>query len=100
MLVTDWGPPGRAALARISDSRARQFWDPQHLVAQELSRIAQQHPEQPQPSCCIDKGFYWDDALVYALHASWKDKSPAVFFNGPVVKVMPGLEQALRGVKR
>ena len=63
ILTTDWRPPGAAALGRISDGRARQFWDPGHLVAAALNETAKQKPPQPQPACCIQKGFYWDEAI-------------------------------------
>src|SRR5437899_11819407 len=63
ILTTDWRPPGAAALGRISDGRARQFWDPGHLVAAALNETAKQKPPPPQPACCIQKGFYWDEAI-------------------------------------
>lgn len=95
MLATDWRSPSRMNLARISDQRARQFWDPTHLVAQELNRFAKDHAAQPEPECCFDKGFYWDDAILYVPQSRWKDAAPPLFLNGPVWKQIPGLEKAL-----
>ncbi len=95
MIVTDWRSPSRSTLGRISDRRARQFWDPKHLVAQELSRWAKEKPGQPEPACCVDKGFFWDDAILYAPRAKWQDNPASVFWNGPVARVIPGLEKSL-----
>ena len=96
ILATDWRSPSRSTLARISDPRARQFWDPKHLVSQELTRIAKAKPGQSDPNCCEDKGFFWDDAILYAPHTQWKDMPVSVFWNGPVWKIIPDLEKAVR----
>lgn len=98
MLPTDWRPPSRSTLARVPDLRTRQFWDPKHLVAGALRESAKQKPPQPGPECCIQKGFYWDDAILYAPHERWEDEPVPSFWNGPVVHVIPGLKNALNGV--
>jgi len=95
ILSTDFRPPGRSVLARISDKRAKQFWDPEHAVAQELGRIAKERPGGPEPACCVSKGFHWDEAIVYAPGSQWKQMPPAVFWNGPVVREMTGIEKAI-----
>jgi hypothetical protein len=96
MLATDLRSPVRSTLARIPDKRASQFWDPQHLVAKELLRIADDHPEQPKPVCCIDNGLFWDDAILYPRSSRWRQTPTAVFWNGPVVRVTTALEKALQ----
>jgi hypothetical protein len=95
MLTTDWGAPSGGTLARISDPRVRQFWDPNHLVSLQLSRIKMTKPGQREPDCCEDKGFFWDEAILYAPHTQWKDMPVSVFWNGPVWKIIPGLEKAV-----
>lgn len=95
ILATDWRSASHTTLARIPDKRAKQFWDPKHLVAQQLGRIAKDKSGQPKPDCCVNKGFFWDDAILYAPHAQWKAAPASVFWNGPVVRVIPGLEKAL-----
>jgi hypothetical protein len=95
VLVTDWRAPGHTALARIPDKRAKQFWDPKHLVSQQLNEIAKELPGQPKPDCCVNDGFFWDDAILYAPHAQSKAHPASVFWNGPVVDVMPDIEKAL-----
>ena len=95
ILATDWNSPSANTLARISDQRVRQFWDSRHVVANALNKIAKKKSPQPGPSCCVRKGFYWDDAILYAPHAHWKDEPTSVFWNGPVVRIAPALEKAL-----
>jgi hypothetical protein len=82
-------------LARIPDRRARQFWDPQHLVAAEIGRIAEQKPVQSEPDCCVKKGFHWDEVALYAPHVRWGDGPTPVYWNGPVYRIASALEKAL-----
>ncbi len=96
MLPTDLRSPVRSTLGRIPDRRARQFWDPQHLVAQELRRIASENPVQAKPDCCVNRGFFWDDALLFAPRSNWRQTPTAIFWNGPVVRVTTTLEKALQ----
>jgi hypothetical protein len=96
MLPTDFRSPVHSTLGRISDYRASQFWDSQHLIAKELLRIAGEHPEQPKPDCCVNNGFFWDEAILYPPHSKWRQLPAAIFWNGPVVRVKTALEQALQ----
>lgn len=95
ILPTDWKAPSRSTLARIPDRRARQFWDPQHLVAAEIARIAEQKTVQPEPDCCVEKGFHWDEAALYGPHVRWGDGPTPVYWNGPVYRIASALENAL-----
>jgi hypothetical protein len=89
---------GGSTLARISDPRARQFWDRKHIVSQELKRVAQQHPGAEAPPWCEQRGFYWDDVILYAPRGSWRDAPTHAYWNGLVVRMMPDLEKALHDV--
>lgn len=95
MLPTDWRAPSGSTLSRFSDGRVRQFWDPHHLVASALNEIAKQKPPNPEPSCCFDKGFYWDGVILYPAGTRWQDPPTSVFWNGPIVHAIPNLETAL-----
>lgn len=53
-------------------------------------------PEQAEPDCCEDKGYFWDDAILYAPHTTWKGMPVSVFWNGPVWEIIPGLEKAVQ----
>ena len=94
MLPTDWGEPGTGVLGRLSDGRARQFWDKDHLVAKRMAEDARD--PQPKPECCNRKGVFWDMAAVYPRGARWeKSMPPAVFFNGTVIQNDAALEAAI-----
>lgn len=95
ILATDWRSPGLAALARIPDQRAKQFWDPDHLIAQALSQIAKKKHGLPKPNCCVNKGFFWDEVILYSNNSKWQQAPPAVFWDGPVLYEVSGIEMAL-----
>lgn len=95
ILATDWKSPSGSTMARISDPRVRQFWDPEHSVSGALNEFAKQKASEPPPNCCIQKGIHWDQAILFAPSVRWKDQPAVVFRNGPVVKAIPGLEKAL-----
>ena len=86
ILPTDYSSPGTAVLARLSDPRVEQYWDKNHLFAEQLGRTIESDAGQPQPKCCTLKGIQWDEVAVYGRDARWNDQLPrAVFLNGPVV---------------
>jgi hypothetical protein len=93
ILATDWRSPSGSTLGRIPDSRVCQFWDPHHLVASTLKEIAKRKP-QPEPNCCVEKGFDWDEAILYAPHTRWKDEPTSAFWDGPVYRIISNLEKA------
>ncbi len=95
ILATDWMPPSGSTLARIPDARVRQLWDPKHAVAARLNEIVKHKPPQPEPSCCVERGFYWDEAILYPPHARWNDGPASLLWNGPVIRTIPGLERTL-----
>jgi len=87
ILPTDWRRPTSFTLARISDPRAAQFWDPHHLVSLEIQRsIAANHIAFAGHT---GGGNLWDLAAVYAPNASFNNALPApLFIDGPVVDVI------------
>ena len=88
MLPTDWAKPGKAVLARVSDRRASQVWDPDHLFAKELGRALDADPQHPRPHCCEDGGILWDLVAVYSRSVRWEETLPrSVLIDGPVWKV-------------
>ena len=89
MLATDWSRPSRLVQSRISDPRAVQFWDKNHLVAKEL----QGHLSGSRTNCCSRAGILWDVVAVYPRNATW-DSAPA-FIDGPVVDVAPDAAKQL-----
>jgi hypothetical protein len=98
ILPTDYSSPGTAVLARLSDPRVAQYWDKNHLFAEQLGRKLESDTGHPKPNCCTRKGIQWDEVAVYDQNAHWDGQLPrAVFLNGPVIhaadfsKVVTGL---------
>jgi hypothetical protein len=75
--------------SRISDPRAEQFWDKDHLVAKEL----QQHLSSSQ-ICCQRNGITWDVVALYPKNLRWGTSAP-VFFGGAVLDVADDVRQHL-----
>jgi hypothetical protein len=99
ILRTDWQRPSASVLGRIGDERAHQYWDPGRLLAARIAADARD--PQPRQQCCVRDGFLWDLAAVYPPGVKWTGQlPPAVFFNGPVLKVRDELEGALVGLAR
>lgn len=97
MLPTDWYRPIRPTLTRVSDSRAAQFWDKNHLVAAHLKQQLQRF-HGSDPNCCEDRGHLWDMAAVYPPGVKWGEAAPA-FDDGPVYRIAPTLEQKISGIE-
>lgn len=87
ILPTDYSSPGTAVLARLSDSRVAQYWDKNHLFADQLGHKIETDAGQPKPNCCNRKGIQWDEVAVYSSDAHWDAQLPrAAYLNGPVVR--------------
>jgi hypothetical protein len=98
ILATDFSRPARWALSSVPDRRARQYWDPQHLIAKRLAADAR--PPQPAHECCTHGDILWDLIAVYRPGATWTERMPpAVVFNGPVVDVTESVEAVMRSSK-
>lgn len=91
MLPTDWYRPTRPTLKRVSDARAMQFWDKNHLIASQVKQQLQDF-HGSDPSCCEDRGHLWDMAAVYPPGVKWGEAAP-LFDDGPVYRIAPALEQ-------
>lgn len=94
ILPTDWRKPTTSTLARISDSRVAQFWDPHHLASREIktSLAANNVPLHGHTS----SGNLWDLAALYSAGQPLRNALPApAFINGPIVEVTPELRTQL-----
>ena len=91
MLPTDWMAPTTGVLRRLSDARARQYWDKGHVLAHLMARDAR--PPQPTQNCCVRDETLWDLGAVYPRGALWNERIPAAtVFDGPVVEVAAAVE--------
>ncbi len=94
ILPTDWSRPSRFVQHRISDSRAMQFWDRNHLVANQLRA----HLSESQAASCSHGKILWDVVAVFSKDAKW-DSAP-VFIGGPVVRATPEAAKQLAMISR
>jgi len=86
VLATDFAAPSTAALARISDVRASQYWDRKRVLSHLLG--------ERDRSTVV-----WDSIAVYAPGTLWQDAPPKpVYSNGPVRDVIGGAKNAIRGL--
>jgi hypothetical protein len=94
ILFTDFSKPASMVLRRLSDPRVLHFWDPNHLVAEQLARYSD--PSQNQPACCSQRGTLWDLAAVYPPRTLWEQRLPyALVFGGPVISQRDSIAEVL-----
>ena len=87
VLPTDLVPPSTAALARIPDIRASQYWDRKRVLSHLLG--------ERNRSTVV-----WDSIAVYAPGTLWQDTPPeAVYSNGPVRDVINGAKDAIQHLR-
>lgn len=90
ILPTDWFTPTSGTLARISDPRAVQFWDHDHVVSRLLSSAL----PAGQPTCCRRRGALWDDIVLFPADRRLGVASPS-WISGPIVDSTATLRQQL-----
>jgi hypothetical protein len=89
ILPTDYSSPSTGALARLADPRVSQYWDKNHLFAEQLASRLTADAGHPQPSCCKRHGIQWDEVAVYPQDAHWDGQLPrAVYLEGPIVHAL------------
>lgn len=89
ILLTDWQRPTSPVLSRVSDLRAAQFWDRDHLV----SKVVREHIPLGQPNCCDKDGYLWDLVALYPENSTLN--GTPIFIAGPVVRAVNGAEKRL-----
>lgn len=83
VIATDLRSPSSRVLARISDLRARQYWDRERLLSKAMG-------EKDRAT------IVWDVIKVYDPAARWNDRLPEpVFSDRPVVRVIDEAARAL-----
>ena len=89
ILPTDFSSPSTGALARLADPRVSQYWDKNHLFAEQLASRLTSDTGHPQPSCCNRHGIQWDEVAVYPQDVNWDGQLPrAVYLDGPIVRAL------------
>jgi len=82
VLPTDLAAPSTMTLKRISDARASQYWDKEHLVSKSIGE---------------EDGVVWDYVAVYPQGKLW-DKSPPEpnYSHAPVIHGIDGTREAIQ----
>jgi hypothetical protein len=84
VLPTDFVAPSSAALARIPDARAAQYWDGKRA----LSHLLGEHNRST---------LVWDYIAVYAPGAQWQEALPKPVYSGnPVRDVIRGAKESVQ----
>ncbi len=84
VLPTDFVAPSTAALARIPDARAAQYWDRKRA----LSHLLGEHNRST---------VVWDHIAVYAPGTLWQDALPKpIYADNPVRDVISGAKDAVQ----
>jgi hypothetical protein len=84
VLPTDFVAPSTAALARIRDTRAAQYWDRNRA----LSRLLGEHDRAT---------VVWDYLAVYEPGTLWQDAPPKPAYSGkPVRDAIRGAKESIR----
>ena len=88
VLPTDLAAPSTMTLKRISDMRASQYWDKEHLISKSLG-------ERDSDSVV------WDYVAVYQPGKLWDQAPPApVYSNVPVIRGIDGTREAIQKLLR
>ena len=101
VIASDVGPPSTHTLARISDARAMQLWDPDQVVSEALKVAGRAHPEwldddDERAEVRRDDFVVWEFVAVFPPGARWDGGPPKpIFHGGPVVRVIDGLRKQL-----
>jgi hypothetical protein len=83
VLPTDFVAPSTAALGRIPDPRAAQYWDKKRA----LSHLLGEHGRST---------VVWDYIAVYAPGTMWRDAAPKpIYSDGPVRDVIGGAKESI-----
>lgn len=84
VLPTDFVAPSTAALARIPDARAAQYWDRNRALSHLLG--------ERNHSTVV-----WDHIAVYAPGTLWRDAPPKpVYSDNPVRDVISGAKESIQ----
>ncbi len=97
VLWTDVAPPISSVLARVTDSRAVQFWDEGRTVS--ASMLLSPREDAPLPGeheAATPETILWDLVAVYPPGPIWSSRSPPAYSGGPVGFVMDEVREAIR----
>ena len=94
VIWSDVGPPTTSVMARLSDPRVIQFWDPGKILSRAMVDKSKRLGTIPRLG---DDTVIWDFVALFDAGARWDGGPPASRYHGyPVVDAVEGLRAALR----
>lgn len=82
ILPTDLAAPSTMTLKRLSDSRASQYWDKEHLVSKSIGE---------------EDGVVWDYVAVYQPGSMWQQGPPEpTYSKAPVIHAIDDTREAIQ----
>ncbi len=95
VLWSDLTPPLTKVLARVSDGRVAQFWDPGRLLSADLVQALRARPGEAHDDP-DDDDIVWDCVAIYPPGARWEEALPApAYIDCPVVRVIEEVQRRL-----
>ncbi|MEO8660672.1 MAG: hypothetical protein ABI693_19535 [Bryobacteraceae bacterium] len=93
ILATDYAAPGSGVLARVSDPRAVQYWDPDLLLSKMAQPVLAADPARVVGKKSLVTGKYvWDYEAIYPPGVTWDAAFPLPELQGaPVADVAKDL---------
>lgn len=94
---TDLGPPMTSVLGLVHDRRARQYWDRERVLSEDILRGLRADParyslDEPLP----DDTIVWDVVAVFPRGQLWdSDFPPPAYYGAPVVEAIDELRASL-----
>ena len=83
VLPTDFGAPSTGTMRRVSDLRASQYWDKEHVVSRLLGERDR-------------RSVVWDYVAVYQLGKLWEQGPPDAVYSGrTVVRAIRGTSETI-----
>ncbi len=94
---SDWTPPSDDNLARMTDSRARQYYDASDVVAKAWKSVLARDSVVVQGDAeYVKNSPAWDSALYFAPGTRWDAEPPApTLAAAPIVSAQDALHAAL-----
>jgi hypothetical protein len=83
VILTDWYAPGSGVLARVSDPRAKQFWDRNLLLSEAIKQSLERRIRAE------GREVVWDIVALFPRGVRWETDFPEpLFYGAPVIDVI------------
>lgn len=100
VLRSDKGPPSEENLARVTDVRAQQYWDPGLLVSNQIVTLTNTYPDrfsEEHKKELARRNLIWDAIVLFKPGVRWEELIPFPDYSaGPVVDIKDQFSQELK----